>query len=457
MRASLAVAAATILAVGVVIVLHRAGGDGPPSVLLVTLDTLRADRLGAYGYPADTSPNLDAFARNAVVYERAVAASSRTAPSHASIFTSRWVRGHSVGHRNGSTALHAHATLASILRDAGFETAAFVSNTMLRKRIGLNHGFTVYDDELPDVELRRTMYERVAEATTRRALEWIDRGHEGPIFVWVHYNDPHGPYAAPSPAKQTLPGPVPPGDQPLPALTVNRGWQGIPDYQVLPGLSRPSEYLGRYAAEVRYMDEWLGRLLEGFRSATPAKGRIILLTADHGESFGEEGYWFCHGYATTPDLVHVPFILSAPGLEPGRSPELVHHVDVGPTILELLDLPVPEDAEGIGLASHWRERRPLPERLLFSDVGEEISAYSGDSFLRVRLGSDLGSMKASSSRLYHWGADGGWNVRTGTDPERLRAVEAYAENRVSLRKAPTLSRADAERLRTLGYVDVERE
>jgi arylsulfatase len=423
----------------------------------VTIDTLRADHLGTYGFPANASPNLDTLAKRGVVYERAIAASSRTAPAHASIFTSRWVRGHSIGHRNGSTALRDSATLASILRDAGWETAAFVSNVMLRRRIGLDHGFDVYDDDLPDVEIRRGVSERIAERTAKRALAWIAGSHQAPIFAWVHFNDPHGPYTAPPPTHEALVLPRQLDEPELPVLASSRGWHGIPGYQALEGLRRPSEYRSRYAEEIRYFDHWLGQLVDGFESSAGADSSVVLVTADHGETFGEEGFWFCHGFATTPDMIHVPLILSAPGLKPGRSPELVHHVDVAPTVLELVGLPVPKDAVGIALAPHWRARTSLPERVVFADVGNEVSAYVPNSFLRVRLRGDIGDMKERSIRLYQWGRDGRWTAAQGTDAERLRSVEAYISKQTPLRRASSLTEVDVERLRALGYVDVEKD
>jgi arylsulfatase len=125
---------------------------GPPSpnLLLVTVETLRADRLGTYGYSGESSLTFDALAGRSVIFERAIAGGSRTAPAHATLFTSRWVKDHSIGYRNGSTRLGDEPTLASLLAEAGWDTAAFVGNTMLRRRVGLDRGFEVFDDELPD-------------------------------------------------------------------------------------------------------------------------------------------------------------------------------------------------------------------------------------------------------------------------------------------------------------------
>jgi arylsulfatase A-like enzyme len=137
----------------------------------VVVDTLRADRLGVYGFPAPVSPNLDALAARGVVFERAIAASTKTAPSVTSLLTSRWVGRHSVGALNGTTRLEGSETLAERLHAAGYATAAFIGNMVLKRRIGLDAGFDVYDDELPAREANRPdFFERPAGPTTERAL-----------------------------------------------------------------------------------------------------------------------------------------------------------------------------------------------------------------------------------------------------------------------------------------------
>jgi arylsulfatase len=265
----------------------------PPSVLLLTLDTLRADHLGVYGYPEPISPNIDALAARGVVYERAIAASSRTAPSHASILTSRYVRDHAVGSVNGATRLEHETTLASLLSGRGYDTAAFVSNSVLQRRTGLDKGFALYDDELPETEANRgRIFERRAPETAARALAWLDRAR-GPWLLWVHFNDPHGPYDAPphdrhpslsGVARGTMNGQL---EVALPVLEDQSGRGGIPAYQALDDLRLPRAYRARYATEIRFMDDSVGRLLAGAERAAGEAGLVIALTADHGESQGE--------------------------------------------------------------------------------------------------------------------------------------------------------------------------
>jgi arylsulfatase len=428
-----------------------------PDVLLVTVDTLRADQLGVYGSKLGASPSLDALAAGSVVFERAVAAASVTAPAHASIMTSRWVREHSIGWLNGATQLVDSPTLAQLFRDSGYETAGFVGNLMLQRRLGFHRGFDVFDDELPAPERNRPFtFERIAEQTAQRALAWLARPRQAPVFLWVHLQDPHGPYEPPAEYADRFAQPRAPSEAPLEVLENDYGLSGIPAYQALPGLLHPSDYIQRYSGEIAYADHWLGRLLEAF-DALPRGPGIVLFTADHGESMGESYRYFAHGHTTTPEVAHVPLLLRAPGLAPGRRPEVVSHVDVLPTLLELARLPLPQRASGIALGPYLRTGRPLPDRLVFCDVGRELSAYRRDAFVRVRgtggawqaPGQDAGEASLSWS-MYAWDEDQRWS-RLPLDPALKPAVRDYARHAEPMAEAPSIEVRDLDRLRALGY------
>jgi arylsulfatase A-like enzyme len=424
------------------------GGDlaAKPDVLLVVVDTLRADRLGAYGFPAAVSPHVDALAARGVVFERAIAAGTETAPSHASIMTSRWVSRHSIGTKNGTTRLDGEETLAARLRAEGFATGAFIGNMMLQRRIGLDAGFDAYDDELPEHEANRPHYfERTAAPTTERALAWLaaQRGDQ-PVFLWLHYQDPHGPYTPPAPFTAAFPELVQGDEAPLPLLGNNSGAGGIPAYQRVGDERQPSRYARRYAGEVAAFDDALGRLLGAFEG----RGRpaVILLTADHGESFGENARWFVHGHSVTPDQARVPLVLVAPGLAPGRRSELVHHVDVLPTVLEWVGAKPLSEADGLALGPLLRKHEPLPERSVFCESPEEQGAYRGDRFVRA-------GPPAAAER------NGTFRWQPGFAPERAepdaalgRELAAHGESRTPLRyHGALLSPAEVARLRALGY------
>jgi arylsulfatase len=434
--------------------------ESRPNVLLITIDTLRADHLGTYGFRFDVSPEIDALAEQSVVFERAIAASGKTAPSHAAIMTSGYTREHSIGHGNGTSTLSDRVTLAEIFHEAGYATAAFVSNILLTRRVGFDRGFEVFDDELSAPEPNRPeVVERLAPDTTARAIEWLNARNERPFFLWVHYQDPHGPYTPPAEAADRFDIPGAPDEAELPVRAGNNASGGIPPYQALPGLHRVSEYRSRYAGEIFFADEWVGKLLAR-ASADDKRETIVLLTADHGESFGEYGHYFKHTHTTTPDVAHVPLILRAPGLTPERRDDLVSHVDIAPTLLELAGLRASSDASGVALAKRSGAALPAPERFVYCDNGGQLSAYRGNGF--------------------HWlvGVGGAWQSREGRTPPPftpnsaffswspakrwLRAKEPmplpaeigrYAEQATAMTPLPPPGEADVERLRALGYVD----
>ncbi len=453
----LALVALALSAFGVVGCRGGSSLEERPNVLLVTIDTLRADHLHSYGFPLETSPNLDALAAESVVFERAIAASSSTAPAHASIMTSKYVREHSVGYRNGGSVLEGATTIAEVFRGAGFRTAAFVSNDVLRRRTGLDRGFEVYDDTLPKRSPRRMLFERIAEDTTKSALRWLDSIGEAPFFLWVHYIDPHGPYAPPPEFLGRFRLDPAPGEQPLPVLPDVSGYRGIPDYQAIEGLSLPSQYQSRYADEILYADHWVGRLIEAVDSVSGET--IVLVTADHGESLGEHERYFVHFWTTTPENAHVPLILRAPGLPAERRRELVSHVDVMPTLLELVGLGPPPSLSGMPLGPHLRQSSRMPDRLVFCDVGRELTAYRGDGFVRLTgarkaysASGDADDELSSRTTGYAWGNDGIWS-KVADEVPLEEAIRAYAHRVTPMKTSPGLSPEIRERLRALGYAE----
>jgi len=312
----------------------------------------------------------------------------------------------------------------------------------------------VYDDELASTERNRPLlYERTADRTTERAMGWLRELASPPFFLWVHYQDPHGPYGPPEAFLEPLPSVASEAEPELPVLRGQSGYRGIPAYQALGELRRPSEYRRRYAGEVRYADHWIGELLAALSERGWAEDTVVLLTADHGESLGEAGFFFVHGHAATPDQSHVPLILRAPGLEPQRREELVGHVDVMPTLLELAGIDVPRATQGVALGSHLRDADPIPERLLFCDFPGGVGAYRGHSFLRFPL-ARAGSHRRPAPSGHRWTPSGGLS----SAPEVLqlsKQVRDYVLRSVPTEEIGPLPPRQTERLRALGYIEPE--
>jgi arylsulfatase A-like enzyme len=235
------------------------GPDLPPNLLLITVDTLRADRLPCYGGDAGVGESICALAEGGTLFRWAITPAPYTAPAIASLLSSTYPGEHGVTQSVVSFLSSEATTVAEVLEAAGYQTAAFVSNPVLDKKRSLGQGFQVYDQHMTRRERNRPGYrERDAENTTDATLAWAQVAAREPWFVWVHYQDPHGPYEPPD-AAATLDDP---GDSPLPVLTNHSGFGGIPAYQALPGLHTAAGYENRYADEIRYLDPHVRRLVE---------------------------------------------------------------------------------------------------------------------------------------------------------------------------------------------------
>lgn len=447
---------------------RRTCNSGPPNVVLITIDTLRADHLHCYGQPLPTSPHIDAFAARSVVFERAIAASGYTGPAHSSIMTAKYPRRNSMGFSNGLLALAGVETLAEAFQQGGYATAAFVSNAVLGARSGLDRGFEVYDDQFPNVEGNRpAVSERLAPQTVERALAWLGRARTKPFFLWVHLQDPHGPYTPPAPYLERFHVPDVDGEPELAVVDDNAGQGGIPPYQVIDGLRRVSDYRRRYAGEIAYMDQSVGELIAAVEKHRPA---IVVLTADHGESFGENDFYFVHGHSAAPDLSHVPLIVNAPGVRAERRADLVSHVDILPTLLDLAGRPVPAGVEGIALGPILRDRAHVPARTVFCDIGYEVGAYDAAGFLLAataerkswtleefyqsgradRESAIAGVEGLTVTQTFGWDGGPTWSARD-PDPQLATRLASYLVGSNVAGEPVQLSPSDRERLRSLGY------
>ena len=433
------------------------------AVVLVTCDTLRADRLGCYGYERPTSPNLDAFARECVVFDSAYACAPMTLPALSSLMTGRMPS--EVGAVPGNTSLVPAEveTLAERLSAAGVTTGAVVSNWLLRRQsespdAGLPQGFDAFDDTMTTRERNRPMFERLAPDTTDAALAWLERnGSRRPWFLWVHYQDPHGPYKPPEELAQLFDAEVPAG----PELKVGKGPSGlgrIPRYQALGEERRAGVYRDRYDAEIRLFDRELGRLLDALRE-NGLDDALVIVSADHGESLGEHGWWFCHGETLQRELVRVPLIVRYPRGVPGpgvRGPDGISrctlpasHLDLWPTVLEALGVEDP-GSSGLSLLGELPLERVLQQELI-PHPGHAAwrAAFDGRWRLVLREG--------SAPELYDLALDPG-ELRdlAAAEPERVKSLLArIQEERAAgaVRGKPLPSGPQTEEaLRRLGYV-----
>lgn len=336
----------------VVLSLASCADKPPPSVLLITLDTTRADRLGCYGYDKQTSPNVDRFADRAILYEFAYAASSWTLPSHASLFTGLLAREHgalSASGPNRRPLAESFTTLAELLSAAGYETAAIVSGPALRREFGVAQGFARYDDDFNRFE---RMHGKRAAVVADRAIEYIDGFGSRPYFLFLNFFDPHAPYWPPAPFNEGLQQATAlskiSGDF-VERLEAGEKARSVDGLDASERIALDAARAG-YDAEIRYMDHHVGRVLAAVEDGERARETLVVITGDHGESFGEH-YLLSHGAHLYEDNVRVPLIVRYPG-----SPRVGSRIDtpvqnhrVFATVLSMIGLPLPDGVRTEGL------------------------------------------------------------------------------------------------------------
>ena len=329
-------------------------GRPAPNLILITVDTLRADHLGVYGYRRATSPNVDALAKESLLYRRAFSQAPETNPSLSSLMTSHYPHETKVL-RNYHQLQPGVSTLAEILQANGWRTGAVVGNYSLRRGSGFEQGFEDYDDRLEDLATPTWEgVERVASKTTAAALHWLRHHREDRFFLWVHYMDPHAPYTPPSPFNRRFANEQPDQVKHLPILSGLAGGAGnggIPFYAQLDAQTDAHYYVSQYDGEIAFFDHGLGELIREVRTLGLLERTLVILTADHGEGMGEHDYYFNHPEFVYSELIHVPLLIRLPGRSPASREvsEPVALVDVLPTILNVLSLEVPKAIKGQNL------------------------------------------------------------------------------------------------------------
>jgi arylsulfatase A-like enzyme/tetratricopeptide (TPR) repeat protein len=401
-----------------------------PDVVLVTLDTTRADHLGAYGSTRARTPHLDALARRGVLFEQAATPAPLTQPAHASLLTGTYPPYHGLRVNGGVALAQAHFTLAEALHARGYATGAFLGAFVLDGRWGLGQGFDVYDDRFP---LDR--YEHVDLAGVQRrgdevvdlALRWMEAQGNAPLFSWIHLYDPHTPY-----------------DPPEPFLSEYRAGGAA----------------GLYAGEVAFVDSQIGRLASWLRASGREERTIVVVAGDHGEGLGSHGEG-THGFFVYDYAVHVPLIVAAPlrALRGVRVTEQVSLVDVVPTVLALA---------GAAPAPHAQGRSLLPAMFRSGDRGTSY-AYAEAMTASLQFGwSPLLTLrtprykliKAPRPELYDLAADPGETTNviarhTAVADDMMARLDRLAAR--TAEGAPRTESADLDKdtlagLAALGYV-----
>ena len=431
----------------------------PPSVILITADTLRADHLGAYGYTRDTSPNFDAFVAGALLFENAFSHAPQTHTSFSSILTG--FLPHETRVLDLAPLPAEVDTIAELLQRAGYTTHAVVSNYLLRHQTrwrdgqGWAQGFDSYDDEMNQRELIRPQPERTARETTDRAIEIIRRSKGKPLFLWVHYQDPHGPYAPP-PEFAAAVGEAPEERRLLRLNRTRSGAGGIPLHQRLPGRRNYFHYVWQYDGEIRYFDHQLGRLFAALKKAGLYDTSLILFTADHGEGMGEHEFYFSHVGRLFHGLTHVPLVLKHGDRLSGRRRDYVQHLDIVPTLASAAGIELDPRLRGTDL------RRRTPEgREIFAVVQSPLDRDGERASLVVDGLKLVKNRDTGEIQLYDLRADpaeehdlaGEPDRRTDRDRLEHRLERMRHADRLALgeQEPDPLTSEEREALRALGY------
>ncbi|MBM3985397.1 MAG: sulfatase, partial [Planctomycetes bacterium] len=462
------------------------GGATPPaapaaaphagaSVLVITLDTVRADRVGAYGYGRLTTPRLDAFAQGAVLFEQAFATSSFTPPTHASILTGLYPAEHGLLHWNKGLA--DVPTAADAFAAAGYRTLAVTPLETLLK-VGLGRGFQVAQSPAWGQGPEGQLIIAGADEVNAAALAWLKRQRDTPFFAWVHYYDAHRPYGRQGPEWS---GRFVEHDRPEVGAT-EAWYQATPEKRERLGIDAPTARLieDHYDGGLAFLDDRVGQLLTELEQAGLLEDTVVAILADHGEVFTEhEPEWFAHDPYLYEPNVRIPFLLRLPG---GRHaglhvPDLVSQVDVLPTLLELTGVAplAGQQFSGESLAP-LLQGRPLRRGFVFADrQGNDLSLPRPDAEPptdeQVRASRARLQMLRSTSRKLLVELDADLRLRLldpgGDAPEQVdlreaehdtavRAVQAWQQWLQGLRSpgstSSNLSPEDIERLRAMGYL-----
>jgi arylsulfatase A-like enzyme/Tfp pilus assembly protein PilF len=397
-----------------------------PSVLLVSVDTLRADRVGAYGYAAASTPAIDALAARGLRFEQAATVTPLTLPAHTSLMTGTFPAFNGVRDNASFYVSDELTTLAEVLRGRGYRTGGFIGAYVLDHRWGIAQGFDQYFDNFDlskfEMSVGLDAAQRPGSEVVDHALAWLAATRDRPFFAWVHLYDPHSPYVPPEPYRSRF----------------------------------PATMQGAYDGEVATADAQIGRLVEYLRTSGDFDNTVVVVVGDHGESLGEHGEQQ-HGFFVYEAAMHIPLIVAGPGVPVRTVADQVRIVDVMPTILELVGADVPAGVQGVDLLPLGRGSKL--DLLAFGETWYPRYHYGWSELTAVRDGR-YKFIAAPRRELYDTQQDPGETHDLSAANPRMadaleRALREMAARIAVAAVAQTPRSVDPEaeeRLRALGYV-----
>ncbi len=388
------------------------------NVLLITIDTLRADWLSCYGSEHLDTPNIDSLSERGVLFSRAFANTSTTLPSHTNILLGTTPPYHGVHDNINYVVREGFLTLAEYLKDHDYYNGAFIGAFPLHAKFGLNQGFDTYDDEIDRLPFQDFMSEeRKGEVVIDRALSWLKK-RNSPWFLWIHCWDPHEPYEPPEPY--------------------------LTQYKEHP-----------YTGEVAYVDFFLGRFFAYLEESNLFEDTIVIFTGDHGESLGQHGEK-THGFFAYNTTIWIPLIITSPGFEKRRVEQYVSHIDIFPTVCDILNIEKPSFLQGVSLVPALKGKKVSQRPIYFESLHPYYS--KGWAPLRGFVFNKEKYIRSPIPELYDLGADFDEKKNLATKrkldkfEKRLEKIMSDYISPESERAVERLDNDSLEKLRSLGYV-----
>ncbi len=451
------------------------------NLLLITVDTLRPDHLGCYGHEGIRTPVIDGLATSGILFENACSSIPITLPSHASIMTGLYPPTHGIRFNGAFALADSIVTLAEVLQDDGYSTAAVVASYALDSEFGLDQGFSSYDDSYPSGNILKFKYpelwpslarlllsrvlasvlpldlffsepQRRANKVTGAGLNWLENHSGDRFFLWLHYFDPHSPYDPPENEGPGLPDTSVPDNSLVSRAPPYRYWWGE--------LESLEEIYRLYDGEIEYSDRWIGRIVDELERVGIREKTLIVFAADHGESLWEHGL-AGHGYSVYDSELKVPLIISLPGVLPAgsRVDKQVELIDLFPTILDILGVPRPQLLQGRNIVNMTDQEDPDGGRVAYSETLWPQKPQDRKKGLRTAGWKYVADPSGGHVALYH----------LTTDPHELHDLHEqepditrrFAEEMTEISSRlgdtngdslPEMNEDVKARLRALGYV-----
>lgn len=440
---------AGLITAGFFLLKNMKGKERDFNVILISIDTLRADHLGCYNYPRNTSPFIDQFRTDSVLFRRCMAQSPSTLASHASILTSLIPSHHGAFFSRSQPLPNNIITMAELLQQNGYRTISFNDGGQIAPEFGLNQGFEKYESMTSGSELKRLHFNRIVSKT----MEWLDQHHDEKFFLFLHTYETHHPYF---PKERYLNLFESNYNGKLSRFIKMKLIRQINNGELKLNEEDKQHIINAYDAEIRSMDDSFGLLMDFLKKNKCYDNTLIIFTSDHGEEFGEHGTWATHSHSLFNDQLHVPLIIKLPGSKffSRNVDHLVRSIDILPTVMDLLGEKMSKDFEGTSMVPLMKGSRP--RNPMFAISQRDVPETNAPAYWSIMTG----TWKLYDAKLYNLLSDPGeFKDVSGLHENLKKTLEKYAIKYIKPKKANisskkvTMDDALKEKLKSLGYLN----